>query len=294
MGEHTNLHLDPEQVQDRDQQEEEEEEEEALSLCDFPLEGRNKESPNIATHSSARSSSEPAEFFEFFSDLNSEMRSAEDIICRGKLVPFKEPYFTPQNQSKEDKQRISFRRRCESLSEFQSSVSRSNSTKNNISLMRNSRSLDYRKLERFSSSKKFSPEFDIERSSSLKSIHAKGEVKKTASKPRWYLLMFGVVKPPTEMDLSDIKSRQVRRNSSMTMFPHVDADGKKAPVNQNSISKGSCRLLRVLSCRDPASVSVATSFLVPQVGTERKEVNDDHETPAIGIIENIDIISDYT
>jgi hypothetical protein len=131
--------------------------------------------------------------------------------------------------------------------------------------MRNSRSLDYRNLERFPSSKKFSPELDIERSSSLKSIHARGEVKRTTSKPRWYLLMFGVVKPPTEMDLSDIKSRQVRRNSSMTMFPPVDTDGKKAPVSQSSISKGSCRLLRVLSCKDPASVAVATSFLTPQV-----------------------------
>jgi hypothetical protein len=51
----------------------------------------------------------------------------------------------------------------------------------------------------------------------------------------------------------------------MTMFPPVDTDGKKAPVSQSSISKGSCRLLRVLSCKDPASVAVATSFLTPQV-----------------------------
>ncbi|KAJ6362223.1 hypothetical protein OIU78_002600 [Salix suchowensis] len=251
---------------EEEEEEEEEEDEEALSLCDFPLQGRNKESTNIATQNSARPSSEPAEFFEFFSDLGSDqMSSAEDIIFHGKLVPFIDPYFTPQNQTKEDKQRISFRRRCESLSELQSSVSRSNSTKNGIALMRNSRSLDYRNLERFSSSKRFSPELDIERSSSLKSIHAKGEVKRTTSKPRWYLLMFGVVRPPTEMDLSDIKSRQVRRNSSMTMFPHVDTDGKKAPVSQSSISKGSCKLLRVLSCKDPASVAVATSFLSPQV-----------------------------
>ncbi|KAJ6382108.1 hypothetical protein OIU77_030709 [Salix suchowensis] len=275
MVDYTNLHqYDREQEHGRDRdreeeeekEEEEEEDEEALSLCDFPLQGRNKESTNIATQNSARPSSEPAEFFEFFSDLGSDqMSSAEDIIFHGKLVPFIDPYFTPQNQTKEDKQRISFRRRCESLSELQSSVSRSNSTKNGIALMRNSRSLDYRNLERFSSSKRFSPELDIERSSSLKSIHAKGEVKRTTSKPRWYLLMFGVVRPPTEMDLSDIKSRQVRRNSSMTMFPHVDTDGKKAPVSQSSISKGSCKLLRVLSCKDPASVAVATSFLSPQV-----------------------------
>ncbi|KAJ6355423.1 hypothetical protein OIU77_005918 [Salix suchowensis] len=66
------------------------------------------------------------------------------------------------------------------------------------------------------------------------------------------------------MNLSDIKNRQARRNYPMSMFPPVDTDGKKAPANQSCISKGSCRLLRVLSCKDPTSVAVATSFLVPQ------------------------------
>uniref|UniRef100_A0A6N2M4X9 Uncharacterized protein n=1 Tax=Salix viminalis TaxID=40686 RepID=A0A6N2M4X9_SALVM len=264
MGDYSNIVLHHDREHEHEE-EEEEEEDETLSLCDFPLEGRNIESPNMAIHSSGRSSSEPAEFFEFLSDLSSEIRSAEDIIFRGKLV-VEEPYFTPQNHYKEDKPRISFRRRCESLSELQSSVSRSNSIKNNIGLMRNSRSLDYRKLERFSSSKKGSSELDSERSSSsLKSTHGKSDVKKTGSKPRWYLLMFGVVKPPTEMNLSDIKNRQARRNYPMSMFPPVDTDGKKAPANQSCISKGSCRLLRVLSCKDPTSVAVATSFLVPQV-----------------------------
>jgi hypothetical protein len=149
MGDYTNLHRDREQEHDRDRDRDQEEEEEALSLCDFPLQGRDKESPDIAAHNSARPSSEPAEFFEFFSDVSSEMSSAEDIIFHGKLVPFIEPYFTPQNQTKEDQQRISFRRRCDSLSELQSSASRSNSTKNNIALMRNSRSLDYRTLKGF-------------------------------------------------------------------------------------------------------------------------------------------------
>lgn len=97
MGDYTNLHRDREQENDRDRnRDQEEEEEEALSLCDLPLQGRNKESPDIAAPNSARPSSEPAEFFEFFSDLSSEMSSAEDIIFHGKLVPFIDPTLLPK------------------------------------------------------------------------------------------------------------------------------------------------------------------------------------------------------
>lgn len=263
MGEYTDL--------SHDKTQEQEEEEEALSLCDFPLNDNKKETANTSSQQTRRSSSEPPEFFEFFSDLSSEMCSADDIFFCGKLIPFKGQYLSPPIQThkthiNEDKKHISFRRRSESLSGLHTSVTRSNSAKNK-GLMRNSRSLDYRKLERHSSSQKASPASDIDRNSSAKSV-GKGDVivKKAPTKPRWYLLMFGVVKPPTEMELRDIKNRQVRRNPSMTMFPPVvETNGKKSLVNRSSISKGSCRLLRVLSCKDPATVAVTTSFCMPQV-----------------------------
>ncbi|KAF2309428.1 hypothetical protein GH714_002314 [Hevea brasiliensis] len=195
----------------------------------------------MSTHS-RRSSSEPPEFFEFFSDLSSEMCSAEDIIFCGKLVPLNKelspPIQTVKSHLQQDKQRNSFCRRSESLSGLHSSVSRSNSINTTKSMMRNSRSLDYRKLESFSTSRT-SRESDnnIHRNSSVKSIGKVDEMVKKTAKPRWYVLMFGVVKPPREMELKDIKSRQIRRNSSTMMFPPPLSDTVKKPP----IGKGPCR-----------------------------------------------------
>ncbi|KAJ9141402.1 hypothetical protein P3X46_031941 [Hevea brasiliensis] len=259
MGEYTGVrcHREEEEV-------EEEEEEEALSLCDLPLEDDNREMiSNMSTHS-RRTSSEPSEFFEFFSDLSSEMCSADDVIFCGKLVPLNKdlspPIQTLKTHPHQDKRRNSFCRRSESLSGLHSSVSRSNSINATKLMMRNSRSLDYRKLERFSTSRT-SPESykTIDRNSSVRSIGKVDGMVKKAAKPRWYVLMFGVVKPPTEMELRDIKSRQVRRNSSTMMFPPPLSDTVKKPP----VGKGSSKLLRVLSCRDHASVAVTTSFYIP-------------------------------
>ncbi|KAJ4828138.1 hypothetical protein Tsubulata_005013 [Turnera subulata] len=258
--------------------------EEALSLSELPLgdDGDNTknymETANTTTTATPtrRSSSEPPEFFEFLSDNSSDMISAEDIIWCGKLIPFRELPSSPpiQNPTENHKRHVSsIRRRCESLSELQSSlVARSNSAKAR-GLMRNSRSLDYRKLERLSSYKKLSPESDMERNPSVRSTAEKGGdncvvLRRAGSttKPRWFQLMFGVVKPPTGMELRDIKSRQVRLNPAVTMFPPpADGSGKKVPAN-GSLDKGPCGLLlRVLSCKDPASVAVTTSLCMPQV-----------------------------
>ncbi|GFS30392.1 hypothetical protein Acr_00g0011660 [Actinidia rufa] len=79
-------------------------------------------------------------------------------------------------------------------------------------------------------------------------------------KPRWYVLLFGNLKFPPEMELRDIKSRQVRRNMA-TMFPASDGGGR-IPVNR----KSSWGLLSVLSCKGNASVAVTASFsCMPQV-----------------------------
>eukprot|EP00256_Glycine_max_P068473 XP_025983068.1 uncharacterized protein LOC100777782 isoform X2 [Glycine max] len=85
---------------------------------------------------------------------------------------------------------------------------------------------------------------------------------KKATKPRWYSLMFGTMKIPPEMELSDMKNRQVRRNPSSTMFLTADSGGKMA-VNR-SHGKVSWRILKALSCKDHSSVAVTTSFPLPQ------------------------------
>lgn len=250
---------------------EDEEAEEALSLCDLPLDNEAQEFHDLsAKFLTARRSS--SEFFEFFSDHSSDsfMCSAEDIIVCGKLIPFKENTRTthapkPSSNPKNDhqKKQTAFRRRSESLSGLQSTVTRSSSTKNKI-MMTNSRSLDYRKLQRQSSM--VSPVPEMERNSSVRSVGSSKSDKKSTStgKPKWSFLLFGIVKFPAEMDLSDIKSRQVRKTPSTTLFP--DAAVGKCPMSRSSSgNKGSWKLLKALSCKDHGSVAVTTSYYVSQV-----------------------------
>lgn len=73
--------------------------------------------------------------------------------------------------------------------------------------------------------------------------------------------MFGTVKFPTEMDLQDIKNRQVHRTPSKSLFPGIEV-AKKAPANR----KSSWGVLKVLSCRDDSSINVTASIAcMPQV-----------------------------
>ena len=252
------------QQQQQQYQQEQEEAEEALSLCDLPLSLNNKENTIFDNNNHNHNSNDSIDFFEFFSDLSysENMCSAEDIIFCGKLIPFKEQQFshptpqTPKITNENQTKQTSLRRRSESLSKLQSPVTRSNSI--NTKFMRNSRSLDYRKLNPVSNS----PPETIERNSSVKSVGNKSEIslkKAPSSRPRWYLFMFGMVKFPTEMELSDIKNRQVRRNQQQSMI---------FPVNRSSVSSkgsGSWKLLKALSCKDHASVAVTASFCVPRV-----------------------------
>ncbi|XP_021893179.1 uncharacterized protein LOC110811105 [Carica papaya] len=262
MGESVDLHDDPEELA-----------EEALSLRDLPLHANDDDSQNKPNVNTGRSSAvtEP-EFFEFLSNLNSDhdMCPAEEIIFCGKLVPFKDQN-APSSQHTDQnilpateyykKGNTGLRRRSESLSELQSSyMTRSSSIR--TKLMRNSRSLDYRKLHRFSSRNMYSPESDIELNFSGKSAGKSYDTsaKKTV-KPRWYFFMFGMAKFPPEMELRDIKNRQFRRNPS-AMFPPIESGGN-FPVNR-STNKGSWKFLKALSCKDHASVTAMASFIMPR------------------------------
>ncbi|XP_022867623.1 uncharacterized protein LOC111387306 [Olea europaea var. sylvestris] len=250
----------------QDQVDTTEEAEETLSLCDFSLNVDEPEKKDFPKIQDRRSSSEPSDFFEFFSDVSSDMSHAEDIIFCGKLVPYKEqPLFKIKDHihnslSTDDNSLNSFTtRRCESLS---AQNTRSQKTKK---LMRNSRSLDYRKLRRNTSLVMKSEDSEIQRSSSKSSTKSDVPGSKL-SKPRWYILMFGLVKFPPEMDLQDIKSRQVRRNVPGSMFPAIET-GMKAPVSRNERRNSwGHDLLRVLSCKDHGSIAVtAPSDFVPHV-----------------------------
>ncbi|CAJ1941855.1 unnamed protein product [Sphenostylis stenocarpa] len=231
--------------------EEEEEQEEALSLCDLPL-NRNSRTPSLDETSykkilrpSSLDDHDGEIFNGFSSSSSSDMCPADDIIFCGKLVPLK-------NLIVEEDKSAARRRRSESLS----SVTRSNSvsacTGSRRFMMRNSKSLDYSRLRESSA-----PEVD--RNSSVRNGAPPEVAVKKATKPRWYSLMFGTIKVPPEMELSDMKNRQVRRNPSSTMFMAAE----KVAVNR-SPGKLSWRILKALSCKDHSSVAVATSFPLPQ------------------------------
>lgn len=237
------------------QYDQQEEEEETISLSNFPSTPDEREDDEyrkeLSTFQDLRSPSDQTDLFEFFSDLNSNnMSHAEDIIFCGKLmIPFKEQYQSPpfiyQNTPKRptpthNKLQNFHRRRSESLSELK----RSSPFNINTQIrMRNSRSLDdYQKLSRTSSMSSDSPEIHRNTSSARGSARFDGNVKIT--KHKWYFILFGNARFPPEMDLQDIKNRQVRR----TPFQSVEV-GKKG--------KSYWGVIKVLSCRDDASVHVA-------------------------------------
>ncbi|XP_059638228.1 uncharacterized protein C553.10 [Cornus florida] len=174
----------------------------------------------------------------------------------------------------DDKLQKSFhRRRSGSMSDLNiMSTSRSNSTKSTTRphpLMRNSRSLDYRKLRTTSTSNSETlTSSHIQRNSSAKNCGGKSSeaTAQKLSRPRWHILMFGLVKFPPEMDLKDMKNRQFRRNHPAAMFPSFEdtGSGQKAPMNRITTDhrqrKSSWGLLKVLSCKGNASVAVTASF----------------------------------
>lgn len=259
-------------ITDPDDHQDLEEAEEALSLSELPLHDHSDhQNQDMSIQQSSRSPYDqtPDQLFEFFSDFKaheSNMCSAEEIFFCGKLLPnFKQnsQSSSSSNTSIDEKKQIDFRRRSESLSELErSSVTRSSSSTKNRTMMRNCRSLDYRKLRQTSKQMVFSwPEMD--RNSSVKSVTAKSDVStRKLAKPWWsFLMFFGIVKFPAEMELGNIKNRQVRQNPSR-LFPPIDADGN-IQVDRSS-EKGSWKLLRALSCKNHASVAVTKSVSLPQ------------------------------
>ncbi|KAG8372380.1 hypothetical protein BUALT_Bualt12G0060200 [Buddleja alternifolia] len=192
------------------------------------------------------------------------MSHAEDIIFCGKLMPYRKPSFDDKIlksvSDHYDSIKLS-RRYCESLPD---QVNRSIKSKNSR-FTRSSRSLDCKRsqLRRNSSLVMKSEASDIHRSFSKGS--AKSEALRGCnSKPRWYALVFGLVKFPPEMDMRDMKNRQVRRNPG-SLFAAVDGGGR-IPADRRS--SWGYDLLRVLSCKSHASVGVAATSsigLVPQV-----------------------------
>ncbi|KAL4564294.1 hypothetical protein LXL04_028354 [Taraxacum kok-saghyz] len=229
-------------IHDNLEKDQEETEAETLSLTDFPV-TKDLGVSSLQDHRNP-SSLATEEFFEFFngglSDYSDEsmMSHAEDIIFCGKLIPIDEqrqtkppPHQKENSRRRNQNQQPTNCRRSESMSEVKSTTA--------SPLVRNSRSLDYKKLHR---------------DSSMSSEPAAEILRDGSGKKRWYVLLFGLVKvPPPEMDLRDMKNRQVRRTTSKTLFPATES-GDALPVSQtDDCQKCSSRVLGFLSCKSSAS-----------------------------------------
>lgn len=244
-------------------QEEEEEEEDTISLSDFTLTPDHHTDSTTqlsAVSQNVRSQLKQSEVFEFSSDHHSNTLShAEDIIYCGKLVPFnyQDDQLSPSNNSATNinhHKRHNFeQRRSESLPDLKAAAQSTSTYKNR---MRSSRSLDNQKLSRNSSMSSDSPD-----ARNHKGSYRFDGTSIKIPKPRWYIIMFGSLRFPPEMDLRDIKNRQVHGTGAVPLFPSLEVV-KKVPVNR----KCTWEVLKVLSCRDDVSVHVTTSHLrLPRV-----------------------------
>ncbi|KAK1414060.1 hypothetical protein QVD17_29798 [Tagetes erecta] len=187
------------------------------------------------------------ELFEFCNARSSEwiieqqhrMSHAEDMFSKGKLIPINDQK-QDQKQSNEtcNKKHI-HRRRSESMHELKTTTHKATTSQ----LVRNSYSLDYKKLNRNSRSN-----YDSE-------IHRNNLSTKTSSS-RWSDLVFAPLKGPPEMDLRDIRNRQIV-NTSKSLFPTVDSSDRFAVSRVGCHRKTSWGVLGILSCKSSGSVGVS-------------------------------------
>ncbi|XP_071689233.1 uncharacterized protein [Rutidosis leptorrhynchoides] len=213
---------------------------ETLSLTDFPLtEARDSGFHEQLQRNSSSSANE--DLFEFFKGepcgyLEDDMMShAEDIISDGKLIPIND-----QNQA-HNKKKV-HRRWSESMRELESTNNKETASQ----LVRNSHSLDYKKLSR-KSKMNYEPTGEIHRNS----------LSNKSSSSRWTDLKFGPLRVPHEMDLKNIRNRQIVQNTSKSLFPNGESNDRFMVTRVgNHQRKTSWGVLGILSCKSSVSVAV--------------------------------------
>ncbi|GAB4838235.1 hypothetical protein Ancab_027766 [Ancistrocladus abbreviatus] len=133
-------------------------------------------------------------------------------------------------------------------------------------MMRPSRSLNYRRLRRTSSTPNTDSSSAFNRNLSNRSVRRSikplsegSSNSEQEAKLPWYWLKFGLIKFPTEMELKDIRYRQQRKTPS-TLFPPVDKLPDHHHHHRSGWKDSSWRLISVLSCKNHESVAIATSF----------------------------------
>ncbi|XP_076915760.1 uncharacterized protein LOC143575219 [Bidens hawaiensis] len=202
-----------------------------LSLTDYPL----TQDPYSVYHRNPPSPATSEDLFEFCSGtsgvLSNEhrMSHAEDMFSEGKLAPINDQITT----RKTSKVKHIHRRRSESMHELKSTNNNGISAKK---LVRNSYSLDYKKLNR---------------NSRLNHEPTANNLSNKTSSSRWSDLVFGPLKGAPEMDLQDIRNRQVV-NTSKALFMSVESSNRFSGYHR----KTSWGVLGILSCKSSGSVEV--------------------------------------
>lgn len=181
----------------------------SLSFCDLPISEIQEIVKDVAFERRSTTQDEEFEFFSTFNGFNVEICSPDDIFSHGKILPFKSPTPLKKNYPLNAKGRA----------------------------MSHSCSVEYRTLDKDPSTTRVQTQITKRVSGSMSG--------RSGSRPKWYLLMFGSMRAPAEMGMSDIRSRQKRR-SPVDMKPPGAGDGEER--------KRKWSLLKALSCRGRTKV----------------------------------------
>lgn len=209
-----------------------------LSLCDVPLAGHDGPDGTISSDD-RQLSPPPTDTFEFFSGDYSaaeEMCSADDVFHQGQLLPYKPtpPQPSPAKMTDASAPKISplDHRRSESLDGI-------NRPRGGVGLV-----AKYRRLRRAAS--------DPDPRSPLPPPTQPPATPR--SRPKWYLVVFGLVRVPAAMEMKDIRNRQRRpRSTALAEGSGLGYERRGRPW----------KLLQSLSCQGAQSdvVSPPLSFV---------------------------------
>ncbi|KAG6760333.1 hypothetical protein POTOM_036844 [Populus tomentosa] len=223
---------------------------ETLSLCDLPLYNRsNSDWDDFSKEDQNLETSFDQDFFEFFSaDFAASACPSDNIIFCGKLIPYRgetveekaENLAGSTKKAKDSKKSFRFPWKSSSFNKPRTT------TPPKQPLEKSDKALQVPLSENHGlATRKCDDKYDH---FSMKKV----SILATPVKPRWYFSAFGVGRFPMEMELSDIKTRQIKKSPSK-MFQ----SDKGIEMSSKKRGKGLWSLLRFLRHNSHHSCSMA-------------------------------------
>ncbi|KAL2249256.1 uncharacterized protein LOC105166654 [Sesamum indicum] len=234
---------------------------ETLSLSDLPLYSDqsadwDQDYLSLAqSHGSASSSQQDC--FEFFSQeldpstATTTVFPQENIMFCGKLIPYEQPFSTKKDSSTtvvQNKRQRNDKKKCR-WSQFRWKFNSGRGSKNrtkSTTLMQKKNCVGLYELPKktYNTTKLGKGHGPMHKMSILTSSSS-GKLAK------WHLFLFGISRFPTEVELRDIKSRQITRRqcpSPPPMFKFQNRDDEVINEQRNNRGWGLWGLIRALSC----------------------------------------------